>query len=122
MQKRTHWRSPLDPSHENFEISETYKELNGEPYLPHENFLLETEEECNQAVITGAATGLVRLNDGTLYDLTPNVILAPKEHHEALAHHISKKHEEMSQRLGDKAPFGSGYKAIGSDNTGSRSA
>lgn len=113
MKKRMHWKSPLDPGHEDFEVSEEYKE----GYEPHENIFLETEEECQQAFVTGGVTGFVRLNDGTIYDLTPNIILVPVNHHDALNHHISKKHEVLSAQLGDKAPMGAGYKAVGEDKT-----
>lgn len=44
-------------------------------------------------VITNHATGLVTLADGTVYDVTEDVIEAPVEHHGEISHLIGVKHE-----------------------------
>jgi hypothetical protein len=107
------WRTNLPPSHPNFEISDAYKE----GYIPHNHYVTDSTKDGVAVMVTGPVSGLIRLNDGTIYNVTPDYIEVDPTHVDAINHHISRKHEELSNQLGDKAPMGAGYKAVGEDNT-----
>jgi hypothetical protein len=44
-------------------------------------------------VLTGPAAGSVRLSDGTVYDVTPDVVAHLPGHAGPLVHHIERMHE-----------------------------
>ena len=46
---------------------------------------------------TGPATGSVTLDDGTVYDVTSEFIVAPVAHHSAICFHIAKQHERTGK-------------------------
>lgn len=75
---------------------------------PRFNYVTEAE---NPAVIaTGPVTGPIVLNDGTVYDVTPDYIEHDPKHTNAILYHIEKWHEKAGT-------FGKDFKASGSDDT-----
>jgi hypothetical protein len=77
----------------------------------HRDFVTEPDQFGeHHVVLTGKATGIVRLNDGTLYDLTPEALQpAHFGHVHALNYHVGLQHEQLSREQGEAAPLGADF-------------
>lgn len=66
--------------------------------------------DAEHVMLTGPVAGPVRTADGSIYDLTDDVIAIDPDHAGELNHHVALKHEELSRTLGERAPLGPNYR------------